>query len=229
MAAPLLNVVMLLAWAFNNSETEPKSLVNFARAMLIFLLIAAFTGGVAFLLYLWRNVAIIACLAATAIFASCEKEEDPTSGAGDEFTIPDDGKVPSTVIPDEIRALLETNMPIYSGKTPPDIKGEYLADSKILTGSNYLPDEIGKSYLDQYIAFTKGANGKIRYDAEERRFDLPVSDDTSDDVTVYLVGTGNQFTAWFIATEQTYEIYNKESTIISGLTFKYLQAGRSKA
>jgi drug/metabolite transporter (DMT)-like permease len=53
MAALLLNVVMLLNWAFNNSETEPKSLVNFARAMLIFLLIAAFTGGVAFLLYLW--------------------------------------------------------------------------------------------------------------------------------------------------------------------------------
>jgi drug/metabolite transporter (DMT)-like permease len=50
---PLLNVVMLLVWAFNNSETEPKSLVNFARAMLIFLLIAVFTGGVGFLLYLW--------------------------------------------------------------------------------------------------------------------------------------------------------------------------------
>jgi hypothetical protein len=163
-----------------------------------------------------RNVAIIACLAATIIFASCEKEEDPTSGAGDEFTIPDDGKVPSTVIPDEIRALLETNMPVYSGKTPPDIKGEYLADSKILTGSNYPPDEIGKSYLNQYIAFAKGTNGKIRYDAEERRFDLPVSDDSSDDVTVYLVGTGSQFTAYFIATGQTYEIYNKESTIISG-------------
>jgi hypothetical protein len=43
-----------------------------------------------------RNVAIFACLAATAIFASCEKEEDPISEPGDEFTIPDDGKVPST-------------------------------------------------------------------------------------------------------------------------------------
>jgi drug/metabolite transporter (DMT)-like permease len=52
-AAPLLNVVMLLVWAFNNSETEPGSPVNFARAMLIFLLIAVFTGGVGFLLYLW--------------------------------------------------------------------------------------------------------------------------------------------------------------------------------
>jgi drug/metabolite transporter (DMT)-like permease len=50
---PLLNVVILLVWAFNNSETEPKSLVNFARAMLIFLLIAVFTGGAGFFLYLW--------------------------------------------------------------------------------------------------------------------------------------------------------------------------------
>ena len=164
-----------------------------------------------------RNVAmIIACLAATMFFAACEETDEPNNGYESEFTIPDDGKVPSTVVPDEIRTLFERIMPLHSGKTPPNIKGEYFANSKILTGSNYPPDEIGKSYLNQYIAFTKGADGKIHYDAEEHRFDVPVSDDSSEDVTVYLVGAGNKFTAYFVATGQTYDIYNKESTIISG-------------
>jgi hypothetical protein len=169
-------------------------------------------------LIIQKTMLVIACFATTTAFASCEPANDPIdpNRAGDEFTIPDDGRVPSSVIPDEVRTLLEKVMPIYEGKTPPDIKGEYLADSKILTDSNYPPDEIGKSYFDQYFAFTKGANGKIRFDAEEHQFDLPVSDDSSDDVTVYLVGTGTQFTAWFIATGQTYEIYNRESMIISG-------------
>ncbi len=163
-----------------------------------------------------RTGAIVLCLAVTMTFASCDKGDDPAGKPGDEFTIPDDGKVPSAVIPDEIRSLLEETMPIYEGVTPPDITGEYLADSKVLTASNYPPDKPGKGFLNQYIAFTKGTNGKIRYDAEEQRFGLPVSDDSSDDVTVYLVGTGNRFTAYFIATGDTYDIWNKESTIISG-------------
>jgi cytosine/uracil/thiamine/allantoin permease len=32
---PVLNIIMLASWAFNRSETEPKSLVNFARGAII--------------------------------------------------------------------------------------------------------------------------------------------------------------------------------------------------
>ncbi len=47
MLCPMLNIVMLLLWAFNSSGRISKSQVNFARAMIMLLIAAAAlsTGG----------------------------------------------------------------------------------------------------------------------------------------------------------------------------------------
>lgn len=50
---PGLNIVMLLCWAFNRDDSLPKSHVNFARAVLIIMVITVFASVAVYFLYLW--------------------------------------------------------------------------------------------------------------------------------------------------------------------------------
>jgi len=125
---------------------------------------------------------------------------------------PDRGaKPPASVIPVQIREQLEVSMPVYSGTAPPDISGQYRADNFALTGSNFGGDEIGKSYSDMYMSFAKGPDGKYSYRERQGSSELG-----SDNVVVEMVGSGNDFTAYFISTGVENGISVKRSTLISG-------------
>ena len=50
---PVLNIVMLLGWALRDVDERPVSWVNYARAMLIMMVIVAFSVGVGVALYKW--------------------------------------------------------------------------------------------------------------------------------------------------------------------------------
>jgi len=124
----------------------------------------------------------------------------------------DEGTVSSGVIPDEIYNDFTGKMPIYTGTTPPDITGQYTANSITLVGSSISGDAIGSTtWADYYIAFIKGADGKLSY--RERQGD---SESGSDNVVVEIVGSGNNFTAYFVATGVSNGISTKMSTLISG-------------
>ncbi len=118
----------------------------------------------------------------------------------------------STAVPDEIRAQFEQSMPLHTGNTPPDISGQYLADNFTLTGSSLSGDVIGREYTDKYVAFIREANGKLSYRSKEGT----LLEEGSDDVTVEIVGSNNNFTAYFIATGVSGDINTKTSTVISG-------------
>ncbi len=118
----------------------------------------------------------------------------------------------STAVPDEIRTQFEQSMPLHTGNTPPDISGQYLADNFTLTGSSLSGDVIGREYTDKYVAFIREANGKLSYRSKEGT----LLEEGSDDVTVEIVGSNNNFTAYFIATGVSNGISIKHSTVISG-------------
>jgi len=122
-----------------------------------------------------------------------------------------EGEVPLDILPEAVREAIERSMPIYSGIKPPDISGEYLVTPLTLVGSSLSYDDIGKKYADQYIAFFKGAQGKYTY--REKQGGGKTS---SDDVIVQVVGTGNEFTAYFTAETVSEYATSKESAIISG-------------
>ncbi len=117
----------------------------------------------------------------------------------------------SAAIPDEIREQFERTMPIYTGNTPPDISGQYLANNFTLTGSNVSGDNLGTKYGDLYLAFIKGTNGKLSY--LERQGGAEAG---SDNVTVEIIGNNNNFTAYFVASGSYKGISFKQSTIVSG-------------
>ena len=135
-------------------------------------------------------------------FASCEKDDE-------------NGKVPSSIIPDAIRAQIEAIMPVYSGVKPPDITGEYYVGNAILAGSSLESDaaDIGKSsyFAEMYLAFIKLSDGKLTY--RDNNNTSP-----SENINVTVVGKKDNFTAYFIMNTVNPEIGSraKEAVIISG-------------
>jgi len=120
------------------------------------------------------------------------------------------GRVPSSIIPDAIRAGIESSMPIYSGTTPPDISGQYRANSLKLTGSSISGDNLS-NLADVYIAFIRESNGTLSYREKQGN-----SQSGSDNVIVEIVGSNNNFTAYFEADGVSAGISTKQSTVISG-------------
>lgn len=123
-----------------------------------------------------------------------------------------EGEVPADVIPDVIREEIEKYMPIYSGIEPPDIEGQYLTNTLKLVGSSHSNDIIGStSWASLYIAFIAGKNGKLAYREKSNN-----SQSESEDVTVHVVGTSNEFTAYFVTDGISSGVETTKSTIISG-------------
>lgn len=123
-----------------------------------------------------------------------------------------EGEVPADVIPDLIRDEIEKFMPIYSGIDPPTITGQYITDALKLVGSSLRNDAIGSTnWVDEYIAFIAGENGKLSF-----RSKTTSSQGESNDVRVQVVGTNNEFTAYFVENGVAYDINIVTSTIISG-------------
>jgi len=118
-------------------------------------------------------------------------------------------EVPEEIIPEEISEKFREIMPVYSGSTPSDISGEYLVSPNRLKAGSMSYDRPGDTYNDLYLSFIKDENGKFSY--RERQ---GTGQGESDDVTV--VGTGNNFTAYFIWTGTSDEIWSKMSVLISG-------------
>jgi len=130
---------------------------------------------------------------------------------------PDDPKppvvVPVDVVPNEVREKIGNKMTFYTGTTPPDISGQYVADNFTLVSSSLSYDDIGSTgWYDQYIAFIRGSNGKILYKAREGTD----SEYSSEDVVIDVVGSNNNFTAYFVLTGTSRGIKVKQSTVISG-------------
>jgi hypothetical protein len=124
-----------------------------------------------------------------------------------------DGEVPASVIPYAIRDEIEKYMPIYRGIDPPAINGQYLSDNTKLVGSSLSVDSIGNTnWQNRYIAFIADKNGKLAFRSKEDG----ISHTESRDVTVYVVGTSNEFTAYFVETGVMYGVETTQTSIISG-------------
>jgi len=131
-----------------------------------------------------------------------------------EWREPEPGNIPQTIIPPGVKNDIEkSGMPIYSGTTPPDISGQYLANNILLIGSSISGDNLNVAgkYADMYIAFVKGSNGTLSYREKQGS-----SEAGSDNVRVEVVGTGNNFTAYLETTGESSGIMMRRSTVISG-------------
>ncbi|MGV8135196.1 MAG: hypothetical protein AB2L20_08275 [Mangrovibacterium sp.] len=121
------------------------------------------------------------------------------------------------VIPEDILVQLKSYMTIYSGTTPPDIAGTYLVSPSELVFSSDGNLDPGHIFADLYFRLSN-QNDKtniLTYEGKQINSEKEIIDTaTSDEVSV--VGSGDNFTAYFISSGYAGEIYNKDATIISG-------------
>jgi hypothetical protein len=136
------------------------------------------------------------------------------------------GLIPASVIPNSIRNNIKGSMPLNEGTDPPDIKGQYVQNNNTLVGSSLSYDIPGRypagvddTWSDVYVAFIEGSKSPLSYRERQEH-----TTSGSDDITLEVVGSGNDFTAYFISEgvyidsrpQCDYNIKYKQSTVISG-------------
>lgn len=115
------------------------------------------------------------------------------------------------VIPAELLEDIEGYMSIYKGKTPPDIEGVYLVNPDELVYTSDGVFQPGRIFADDLFKFSSqnSATNIVTYASKQAN-----SEQSSEKVSVS--GTKENFTAYFIATGTSNDIYVKTSTVISG-------------
>jgi hypothetical protein len=115
------------------------------------------------------------------------------------------------VVPVEYRLEMEQYMPLYNGETPPNIEGVYLVSPTQLVYSTD-PDHTPDSFSNFTIEFSNQSRSKNILEYREIQVTSPASSDE-----VYIVGTDDNFTAYFTASGTSNGIKVKMATVISGI------------
>lgn len=111
------------------------------------------------------------------------------------------GKIPEEVIPHEINEKFKQHMNINEGLTPPNIEGEYVCKPNTLVYSSDNDFEVGYVFTTSYFKFdNQTANGMATYNESS-------GNSTSESPEVYVIGSGNNFTAYFVRTSYYYDDY----------------------
>lgn len=115
------------------------------------------------------------------------------------------------MIPHDLLAKLEEQMPIYDGSTPPDVSGAYLVNSPSIIYSTLTGDEYGDKYADETFRFySMNANHVIKYESIQATL-------KSYSGKVSVSGSGNQFTAYFTLDAYSEKYSSKMATVLSGI------------
>lgn len=120
-----------------------------------------------------------------------------------------------TVIPEEIRDVIDEYIPIYDGMNPPNIEGSYYLDPQILIGSSLSYDQVGTEYAPEYQKYGNQdmVNNTIDMVRVQGR-DYTIEWDKGSGA--FISGTGNNFTIYFDMEGESYGIMTKMVYIVSG-------------
>ena len=128
--------------------------------------------------------------------------------------------VSSGIVPYDIKVHFQGHIPIYEGIDPPDITGKYLLHINELAYTSDYSVDPGYQFGDYYISFQEQtARGDLSYSARQAS-SLEASSE------VHVVGSGRNFTAYFIANTSTvyyhsasnsyYAVNDKSAYVFSG-------------
>jgi hypothetical protein len=140
------------------------------------------------------------------IFYAC------TSDGTDTIIVPSmpSATISTAAIPDSIQEKMENYIPIYEGTTPPNIEGSYVISPVKLVYAA-ADDNPPSAFTDLYIRFSNQNTATNRAVYDEKQGTAMAHSDS-----VLIIGSGNQFSAYFVSTGTSYGIYVKTTTVISG-------------
>lgn len=135
------------------------------------------------------SLALASFFAMSSILSGCLKSDNTT------LALQEIGSA-SQVIPTEIRDEFSSKMKIYEGNTPPDITSEFIVSENKLKYSSDGASSDG--WADAYMSF---------YNKQGNTYEHKTKQESSNGVSegyspyVAVIGSGNDFTAYFISTE----------------------------
>ena len=130
--------------------------------------------------------------------------QNPAPGPG--------GTIPSSIIPEALYNEITSYFNVCSGENPPRIKGEFVSRPHVLIHSTM--DEMpGTVYNDRYFALYE-YNGLVDYFGKQ--WDDALGDYNYESYNLYIIGSGDMFTCYFITEGYPSGMYAKQSTIMSG-------------
>lgn len=140
-------------------------------------------------------------------------EDNPNPNPGWWSLEPVDGHIPSSVLPDELFYGINQYINIYQGENPPEFDGEFVSSPHILFYST-IGESIGTIYNDRYIAFFRHGD---RVDFFGKQWDDSYNAYYEEaHRNLYIIGSGNDFTTYYIVEGYPNGMYAKQSTIFSG-------------
>jgi len=156
---------------------------------------------------------ILTLIALQFLFISCMKDDNIT------LVLPEVVHITpiEEIIPPTVLQNMENYMPIYDGTTPPNIEGSYKISTTVLVYTSDGLFSAGDVFVDKYIRFwgQNLATHVLSYEQKEVSSTGTVLA-TGNSELVAVTGSGNNFTAYFITTGKSSDIYTKTATIISG-------------
>jgi len=152
-----------------------------------------------------KKLKIIFWLCLSLFMGSCLQDGDNTIVLNEKNPL-------DAVIPNETRFAMEEHMPIYNGNTPPIIEGVFVSSPMQVVYSSSGGYEPGRITVDFFLKFSNQDRiaNTVFYEAKEKN----ISTEGSSDVTI--LGSDDNFTAYFTTSGQSYGITTKRATIISG-------------
>ena len=128
----------------------------------------------------------------------------PTPGAN--------GTLPEAVLPEELYDTVTEFFTVFSGTTPPPLEGEFVSRPHMLLYSTYEYDTV-LEYNDRYVAFfiNDSLVDFLGQQADEHG-------EMYEEIKrgLFLLGTGDSFTCYYLTEAYPNGLYAKQSTIFSG-------------
>lgn len=159
-------------------------------------------------------------------FASCSKSDDkndnPNPPQPHEPWSPDpeNGELPESVLPAELVDVVGEYFTIYGGDDPAPVVGQFVSSPHALIATSVdptyvFPDSV-EVYNDRYICFERTSNGLVNFygkqwDNEYNAFYEEVYRDLNS------VGSGDNFTCYYLTEGYPNGMYALQSTIFSGI------------
>ena len=156
-------------------------------------------------------------------FDSCKKSEDPEPPKPTPIEPvspePENGELPESVLPPELKDVVGEYFTIYSGKNPVKVVGQFVSSPHALMATSLDPDynypDTVIYYNDRYLCFERTSGGLVNFYGKQ----------WDDEYGSYYeeayrnlnsVGEDDNFTCYFFTEGYPNGMYAKQSTIFSG-------------
>lgn len=161
-------------------------------------------------------IALIFSVVALSIVSCKKDDEQPVHYPGSSWYSPtpgENGTLPSSILPSSLEGDVTEYFTVNTGENPPIFDGQFVSHPHMLLHSTFEGDTV-TVFNDRYIAFF--GNGELM-DFYGKQWDDEYDDYYEEAYRkLHVIGTGENFSCYYLTEGYPNGMYAKQSTIFSG-------------